>query len=117
MNVRRTIPSRKVRELVRKAGMDIPQDVLKVRESQLERVRKQLIASKPLKVYVLGTLSITEQENLEAAVPVAWRFLILRGQQVRARDAGYRRLSNWYNSGRDRSLYQQWRNLPASQYR
>jgi hypothetical protein len=90
MNVRRTIPSRKVRELVRKAGMDIPQDVLKVRESQLERVRKQLIASKPLKVYVLGTLSITEQENLEAAVPVAWRFLILRGQQVRARDAGYR---------------------------
>jgi hypothetical protein len=82
MNVKRPTPSRKVRELAGKAARDSSPAALNLGKAKLHNVRKDLLATHPLKVYFLGTLAVIEHPSLEAAVPVAWRFLILRGKRT-----------------------------------
>jgi hypothetical protein len=82
MNIHNPTPSRKVRELAGNAARDISSAALNRRTAQLDHIRKQLVAAEPLKVYILGTLAIVEGTNLDAVVPVAWRFLILRGKRA-----------------------------------
>jgi hypothetical protein len=82
MSVRQPTPSPTVQDLADKCCRDISTKVLKVPEDTLGQVRSTLRAGHPLKVYLLGTLAVVEEKDLAGAVPVAWRFLILRGERT-----------------------------------
>ena len=98
-------PPRKVQALAQQATRDVSSAALKYKNMPRDEIRKRLIAAWPLKVYVLGTLALLERNNLKAATPVAWRFLILHNKRpvasteiaFRTKDRGPRWTRTSYN--------------------
>jgi len=82
MSIRQPSPSPLVRDLAQRICRDISPAALKVATGKLDQVRAALRAAHPLKVYFLGTQALAEHTNLRAAIPVGWRFLILRGKRA-----------------------------------
>src|ERR1700728_319519 len=82
MSVQQPTPSPVIRNLAQMSCRDVSPAALKVAQAKLDHVRATLRAGHPLKAYFLGTLAVAEHANLEAAVPVGWRFLILRGKRA-----------------------------------
>jgi len=81
MSIRQPSPSPRIRSLAQRVCRDVSPTVLRSAPGKLNQVRATLRAAHPLKVYLLGTLALVERATLDAARPVAWRFLILRGQR------------------------------------
>jgi hypothetical protein len=82
MTLRMPTPPGRVFELAQQATHDISSAALAAWKTHPDEVRKHLVVSHPLKVYVLGTLPMLQRKSLKGATPVAWRFLVLRRKQA-----------------------------------